>query len=36
MEEIIQFIKYFISFQKGCPAKIQTVGGRLYVLDAIF
>ena len=35
-EEIIQFIKDFIIFQHGCPAKIQTDGGRPYVSDAIF
>ena len=35
-EEIIQFIKDFIIFRHGCPAKIQTDGGRPYVSDAIF
>ena len=35
-EEIIQFIKDFIIFRHGCPAKIQTDSGRPYVSDAIF
>ena len=35
-EEIIQYIKDFIIFRHGCPAKIQANGGRPYVLDAIY
>ena len=35
-EEIIQFIKDFIIFRHSCPSKIQTDGGKPYVLDAIF
>ena len=35
-EEIIQFIRDFDIFRHGCPAKIQTNGGRPYVLEAIY
>ena len=35
-EEIIQFIKDFIIYRHGCPAKIQTDGGRPYISDAIY
>ena len=36
LEEIIQFIKDLIIYRHGCPAKIQTDGGRPYVSDAVY